>query len=77
MLNLWFIFSEYVGRTDVAEAQKLRGILLDALRDPTQPRPTGERCIGAMSREYAQFLAPSIITPPYVLSQVSLAVLHV
>ncbi len=52
MMSLWYVFSEYVAESDAAEAQSLRGVVIDALRNPTLPRPMGEKSIGAMARDF-------------------------
>ncbi|KAF4575315.1 terpene cyclase [Pleurotus pulmonarius] len=52
LMNLFFCIDEH---TDVATAEVARAqvrIIMDALRNPFEPRPSGEWVIGEMARQY-------------------------
>jgi Delta6-protoilludene synthase len=51
-MNLFFVIDEY---SDIAHEEGARaqaGIVMDALRNPNKPRPTGEWIGGEISRQY-------------------------
>lgn len=50
-MNLFYVFDEYTDVADAKGANHIRNIIMDALRDPQQPRPEGELLIGEMTRE--------------------------
>ncbi|KAF8652582.1 hypothetical protein AX16_004335 [Volvariella volvacea WC 439] len=61
-MNFYYIFTEYVGKANsVDDANKLQQIVVDALRNPTKPRPAGEPCVGAMMKDF--MMRAARITP--------------
>ncbi|KAG5350946.1 hypothetical protein C0989_008523 [Termitomyces sp. Mn162] len=54
IMNLFFAFDAY---TDIAvphEAQQLASIVMDGLRNPDKPRPSGESVIGEIARQFSK-----------------------
>ncbi|KAG5720012.1 Pentalenene synthase [Termitomyces sp. T112] len=54
LMNLFFAFDAY---TDIAvphEAQQLASIVMDGLRNPDKPRPSGESVIGEIARQFSK-----------------------
>lgn len=53
-MNLFYVFDEYTDIADGNGTEKIRAIVMDALRNPHTERPEGEHLIGAMTREYVK-----------------------
>ena len=52
LMNLFYVFDEYTDIADTKGAEKIRNVVVDAMRNPHKPRPEGELLIGEMTREY-------------------------
>ncbi|KAI1789704.1 terpenoid synthase [Ganoderma leucocontextum] len=52
LMNLFFVFDEYTDDLDEAGVQVLADISMDALLNPTKPRPVGESAIGEITRQF-------------------------
>ena len=50
-MNLFFLFDEYSDVTDAQGVRRRADIIMDALRDPTRPRPEGEWIGGEIARQ--------------------------
>ncbi len=50
-MNLFFVIDEHTDVLDAASVQALVDISMDALLDPTKPRPDGESVIGEMTKQ--------------------------
>lgn len=51
LMNLFFVIDEHTDVLDEASVQALADISMDALLNPTKPRPDGESVIGEMTRQ--------------------------
>ncbi|KAK7691175.1 hypothetical protein QCA50_006278 [Cerrena zonata] len=52
LMNLFFLFDEYSDVTDADGVRKQADIIMDALRNPTLPRPNGEWVGGEIAKQY-------------------------
>ena len=59
LLFLFFVVDEYTDG-DPDEANKIREVVMDAVRNPHKERPEGEHVTGAMFSEYVQCLSRAI-----------------
>ena len=50
-MNLFFMIDEHSDAVNSLEARRQADIIMDALRNPTLPRPKGEWIGGEMSRQ--------------------------
>ena len=50
MMNIYFVLDEFTDIADDDTAQELCDMVVDAFRNPFQPRPEGEHRLGEMSR---------------------------
>ena len=50
---LFFVFDEYSDPENADIVKKQADIIMDALRDPSKPRPEGENVIGEITRQSA------------------------
>jgi len=60
LLFLFFVVDEYTDVANADEANKIRQVVMDAVRNPHKERPEGEHVTGAMFREYVQCLSRPI-----------------
>ena len=51
LMNLFFMIDEHSDAVNSLEARRQADIIMDALRNPTLPRPKGEWIGGEMSRQ--------------------------
>ncbi|KAK7694474.1 Delta(6)-protoilludene synthase [Cerrena zonata] len=52
LMNLFFVFDEYSDVAAATEVRKQADIIMDALRNPTRPRPKGEWVGGEVARQF-------------------------
>lgn len=50
-MNLFFIFDEHSDIASSEEVKKQADVIMDAIRNPTRPRPKGEWVGGEVSRQ--------------------------
>ena len=50
-MNLFFVFDEYSDVAPATEVRKQADIIMDALRNPTRPRPKGEWVGGEVAKQ--------------------------
>jgi hypothetical protein len=50
-LNFVFVYDEFADVLDKDGAQQQADIVMDALRNPSKPRPKGESLIGEIARQ--------------------------
>lgn len=51
LMNMFFVFDEYSDVAPEDEVQVMADIIMDALRNPYQPRPKGEWVGGEVTRQ--------------------------
>ncbi|KAK0220872.1 terpenoid synthase [Armillaria nabsnona] len=52
MMNLFFVFDEYTDNAPPEIVQKFGDIVMDAIRNPTEPRPSDEVVLGVVAHEF-------------------------
>ncbi|KDQ57646.1 hypothetical protein JAAARDRAFT_35337 [Jaapia argillacea MUCL 33604] len=52
MMNLFFVFDEISDEAEGPVVRHLADVIMDALRDPYSPRPTGESVLGEITRQF-------------------------
>ncbi|KAJ7116265.1 terpenoid synthase [Mycena crocata] len=52
LMQLFFVFDEYTDVATADEVRKLAEIVMDALYNPTMPRPHGENLVGQIARQF-------------------------
>ncbi|OCH88427.1 terpenoid synthase [Obba rivulosa] len=52
LMNLFFVFDEYTDVADESDVRILADISMDALRNPSKPRPAEECIIGEITRQF-------------------------
>ncbi|KAK3367415.1 terpenoid synthase [Lasiosphaeria ovina] len=52
LMDLFYVIDEYTDVEDAGGVQKIVDIIMDAFRNPSKPRPTGEFRIGEMARQF-------------------------
>jgi len=50
-MNLFFVIDEHTDVADIATARVQADIIMDAIRNPQEPRPEGEWVGGKLARE--------------------------
>ncbi len=51
LMNLFFVFDEYTDNASPNVVRKYADIVMDAIRNPTKPRPDGEVVLGVVAQE--------------------------
>lgn len=59
-MNLFFVIDEYSDIASVEEVRRQKDIVMDALRNPYEPRPKGEWVGGEVARQYVNLLFLSL-----------------
>ncbi|KAG6859876.1 hypothetical protein C0995_002602 [Termitomyces sp. Mi166 len=54
LMKLFFVFDLYTDTATLHEAQQLAATVMDALRNPDKPRPSGECIIGEIARQFSK-----------------------
>ncbi|KAF8550942.1 terpenoid synthase, partial [Imleria badia] len=54
LMNLLFVIDEYSDVSEPSEFRKQKDIVMDALRNPHEPRPKGEWICGEMARQFGE-----------------------
>ncbi|KAF8151498.1 terpenoid synthase [Crassisporium funariophilum] len=71
LMNVFYVYDEYTDITDGEGADKIRDILMDALRNPEKTRPEGECPVGAMTRDFwiraSSFVSPDAHCLPHFI----------
>ncbi|KAK0215212.1 terpenoid synthase [Armillaria nabsnona] len=52
MMNLFFVFGEYTDNAPPEIVRQYADIVMDAIRDPTKPRPSDEVVLGLVAQEF-------------------------
>jgi hypothetical protein len=52
LMHLFFVYDEYTDVMDRESAPEIADIVIDALRNPSVPRPPNECFLGELSRQY-------------------------
>ncbi|KAI0642058.1 terpenoid synthase [Trametes meyenii] len=52
IMNLFFVFDEYTDVLDASGTQELADIIIDAVKNPWRPRPSGESVVGEITRQF-------------------------
>ncbi|KAF8919623.1 terpenoid synthase [Mucidula mucida] len=52
LMNLFFVFDDITDEADVETVQELANNVMDALRHPHRPRPSGESVVGEIARQF-------------------------
>ena len=55
LIHFIFVYDEYTDKMNKADAQTIADICMDAMRNPSTPRPSGEHLLGEMARQYVQY----------------------
>jgi len=50
-MNLFFVIDEYTDVATESEAREMARVIMDAIRNPCQPRPDGEWIGGEIARQ--------------------------
>ncbi|KAK0220880.1 terpenoid synthase [Armillaria nabsnona] len=52
MMNLFFVFDEYTDNAPPEIVRQYADVIMDAIRDPTKPRPSDEVVLGLVAQEF-------------------------
>ncbi|KAI0675633.1 terpenoid synthase [Trametes maxima] len=63
LMNVFFVFDEYTDVMDASGTQELADIIIDAVKNPGRPRPSGESVVGEITRQFWKHALESATAP--------------